>query len=106
LTQSYSRYFDFDDERQNLALKKKKNYFKAIADADYFCIVQNLSKKSRFSDDDEIETYLDNFFIIADLEENFSFINANQILNKCTILKNEVLNEIFVSRCSELKEHN
>jgi hypothetical protein len=97
LTQSYSRYFDFDDERQT----HHQNH-ESVA----FCIDQNLSKKSRFSDDDEIETYLDNFFIIADLEENFSFTNANQILNKCTILKNEVLNEIFVSRCSKLKEHN
>ena len=71
-----------------------------------FCVVQKLSKKNKLSEDDEIENYLDNFFLIANLEENYSFIHINKILNKCTILKNAELNEIFVSRCSELKEHN
>jgi hypothetical protein len=102
MTQNYGICYHQQGKIEFGLIKK----FLQINNSNIFCVVQNLSKKSRFGDDDEIETYLDNFFIIADLEENFSFINVNQILNKCTILKNEVLNEIFVSRCSELKEHN
>jgi hypothetical protein len=104
MTQNYAICYHQQDKIEFGLIKK---FFQVeIDDRSIFCVVQKLSKKTEFSEDVEIENYLDKFFLIANIEESYSFIHINQILNKCTILKNAGLNEIFVSRCSELKEHN
>ena len=44
--------------------------------------------------------------MIGKLAEDFKIISFNSIINKCTILVNEHLDEIFISRCVALKEHS
>jgi hypothetical protein len=63
-------------------------------------------KKRNLSSDIDIETHLDKFFLIGKLAEDFKIISFNSIINKCTILANENLDEIFISLCVALKEHS
>ena len=44
--------------------------------------------------------------MIGKLTKNYKIINFNTIINKCTILTNEYLDEIFISRCVALKEQS
>lgn len=102
MTQNYAICYE---SQSNIKFGLIKNFLQ-INDDNIYCVIRNISKKSRFCDDEEIETYLNKFYLIGNLEETFSIINVEQIVNKCTLLKNSDLNEIFVSRCTELKEHN
>ena len=71
-----------------------------------YCIVRQFEKKRNLSSDIDLETHLDNFFMKGKLAEGFKIISFNSIINKCTILVNENLAEIFISRCVALKEHS
>jgi hypothetical protein len=71
-----------------------------------YCIVKQFEKKRNLSTDIDLETHIDKFFMIGKLGEDCKIISFNSIINKCTILANENLDEIFISRCVALKEHS
>ena len=51
----------------------------------------------------ELEKELNNFFLIGQITNIYEIIPIHDILNKCTILDNQALGEIYISRCSALK---
>ena len=71
-----------------------------------YCIVKQFEKKRALSLDIDIETHLDRFFMIGKKSTHFSIISFNTIINKCAILINSDLDEIFISRGVALKEHS
>ena len=68
--------------------------------------MKQLDKKRSLSLDTDIETHLDRFFMIGKKSTNLTIISFNTIINKCAILINSDLNEIFISRGVALKEHS
>ena len=81
-----------------------KKFFKI--GSDFFLIVRKIIKKRGFTSDPLIERYLENFFLIGDVTNEFVLINIKNIINKSCILRNAEFNEVFRSRCTELNEHN
>ena len=71
-----------------------------------YCIIRKIAKKREFVQEVELEKELNNFFLIGQITNIYEIIPIHDILNKCTILDNQALGEIFISRCSALKEHS
>ena len=71
-----------------------------------YCIIRKIAKKREFVQEVELEKELSNFFLIGQITNIYEIIPIHDILNKCTILDNQALGLIFISRCSALKEHS
>jgi hypothetical protein len=54
----------------------------------------------------ELQANIDNFFLIGKISNELKIIKIEQILNKSCILNNIECNEIFLSKCTELQEHD
>jgi hypothetical protein len=54
----------------------------------------------------ELQTKIDNFFLIDKISNELKIMKIEQILNKAFILNNIECNEIFLRKSTELQEHD
>jgi hypothetical protein len=79
-----------------------KTFFKIFEKI--YCLVQKLVKQKKFTNDENFECKINEFYAICSLENEFKIIEIQNIKNKCVLLINK--NDFFLSVCNQIDEHD